>query len=143
MIDEKNRLLVPADVRKSIDSELNGESFFVIVGINRKPWFYPQRYYEELVFRQAPEITPDEEALAFDQLNFAMAYKLEWDKQGRVLVPDKLLKRTGTAKEVTLIGARDHLELWNRADWDTWSEELERRRAEIALKAKQIRQTQT
>jgi MraZ protein len=139
-IDDKNRMLVPSEIRKQLNPERDGDAFFLIVGTNRKAWFYPERYYEELVFQQAPEITPGEEALMFDQLNFAMASRVEWDKQGRILIPDKTLKRTGTNKEVTLIGARDHLELWNRAEWEVWSEELDRRRAEIALKAKQARQ---
>ncbi|MDB5301147.1 MAG: cell division protein MraZ [Phycisphaerales bacterium] len=139
-IDDKNRMLIPAEIRKSIVPERDGEAFFLIVGINRKPWLYPERYYEELVFQQTPEITPGEEALAFDQMNFAMASKVEWDKQGRILVPDKTLKRTETSKEVTLAGARDHLELWNRADWAAREEELDRQRVEIALRAKQARQ---
>jgi MraZ protein len=132
-------LLIPSEIRKQLNPERDGDAFFVIVGINRKPWLYSERYYESLVFQQAPEITPGEDSLMFDQMNFAMASRVEWDKQGRILVPDKTLKRTGTNKEVTLIGARDHIELWNRPDWEAWEIELDRRRAEIALKAKQAR----
>jgi MraZ protein len=138
-LDDKNRLLIPSEIRKQLSPERDGEAFFLIVGINRKPWLYPELYYQELVFQQTPEITPGEDSLMFDQMNFAMASRVEWDKQGRIVVPDKTLRRTGTNKEVTLIGARDHLEVWNRTDWDAWETELDRRRAEIALKAKQAR----
>jgi len=133
-LDEKNRLLVPSQIRKQLNAERDGEAIFlfVTVGSNRRPWFYPEKYYEELVYKQEPEITPDEDALMFDQMNFALADKVELDKQGRILIDAKTLRRTGTNKEVTLIGVRDHLELWNRQDWDTWVEELERRRSEIA-----------
>ncbi|MCC6240960.1 MAG: division/cell wall cluster transcriptional repressor MraZ, partial [Phycisphaerales bacterium] len=86
------------------------------------------------------ELAPTEDALAFDQMHFAMASRLEWDKQGRVLIPEKTLKRTELGKEITLIGVRDHLELWNRNDWDAHREALLARSAEIALKAKQVRQ---
>jgi MraZ protein len=127
-IDDKNRMLVPAEIRKSLDAERDGEAFFVVIGRNRKVWMYPERYYEHLVSQRQQELTPDEDALAFDQYHFAMASRVEWDKQGRMLLPDKTLKRTGTTKEVTVIGARDHLELWNRADWDARFEELSRGR---------------
>ena len=123
-IDDKNRLLIPSDVRKRIDAEQDGQAFFVIVGGNRKLWFYPERAYEKLISQAPNEISPGEDRLAFDQLNFALASRLEWDKQGRVLVPDKQLQRTGLSKDVTMIGARDHLELWNRAEWDARREEL-------------------
>ena len=141
-IDDKNRLLVPAEVRRSIPAEF-GEAFFVVAGINRVPWFYPERYYEELVMQAPVDMTPGEDLLAFDQLHFAMACKVPWDKQGRVLVPEKTLKRASIGKEVTLIGARDHLELWNRADWEVRREELERRSAEITARAKLARQAPT
>jgi len=37
---------------------------------------------------------------------------------------------------VTLVGVRDHLELWNRSDWNAERESLRRRKAEIAVKRK-------
>lgn len=139
-IDDKNRLLVPSEVRKRINPESDGEAFFLIVGIHRVPWFYPERYYEELVTQSVPDMTPGEELLAYDQLNFALASRVEWDKQGRILIPDKTLKRTGLGRDVMLIGARDHLELWNRSDWEALREDLIKRGPEIALRAKQARQ---
>jgi len=42
---------------------------------------------------------------------------------------------------VTLIGVRDHLELWNRGDWEPHFEQLLSRGSEVALRAKQARQT--
>lgn len=138
-IDDKNRLLVPAEIRRSIPPEY-GEAFFVVIGTNRVPWMYPEKYYEELVMQAPAEMTPGDDLLAFDQLHFAMTSKMPWDKQGRVLVPDKTLRRASIGKEVTLIGARDHLELWNRTDWEVRREELMQRSSEIAAKAKLARQ---
>jgi MraZ protein len=140
-IDDKNRLLVPSEIRKSMNSERDGDAFFLVLGLNRKPWLYPERYYEQMVFQAQPEITPGEEQLAFDHVNFALASRLEWDTQGRLLIPEKTLRRTELKREVTLIGARDHLEIWNRSDWEIWREELVKRSPEIAIKAKQARQT--
>jgi len=139
-IDDKNRLLVPAEIRRSIPPDY-GEAFFVVMGTNRVPWLYPERYYDELVTQIPADMTPDDDLLAYNQYVFAMASKMPWDKQGRVLVPDKTLKRSGIGKDVTLIGARDHLELWNRADWDARREELMSRGAEIINRAKIARQS--
>jgi len=133
-LDEKNRLPVPSKIRKQLNAGNDDESIFLflIVGPNRKTWFYPEKYYEELVFKQEPEMMPAEDALIFDRMNFALADKVEVDKQGRILIDAKTLRRTETNREVTLIGVRDHLELWNRQDWDKYVEELEQRRSEIA-----------
>lgn len=86
------------------------------------------------------DLAPGEDLLEFDQMRFAMTSRLEPDKQGRMLIPDKTLKRTGLGKEITLIGVKDHLELWNRADWDARREILMARSSEVTLRAKQAMQ---
>lgn len=129
-VDEKNRLLIPAEVRRSIPADM-GDAVFMSIGRNRVPWFWPEKYYEHLASKIPSGMTPDEDRLAFDQLFFAMASKLNWDKQGRILMPDKILKRASIGKQVTLVGVRDHLELWNTAAWEAHREELEKRAAEI------------
>jgi MraZ protein len=140
-IDEKNRLPIPSEIRKSINSERDGDAFFLVLGLNRKPWLYPERFYEQLVFQAQPDITPGEEQLDFAHANFALASRLEWDSQGRLLIPAKTLRRTELNREVTLIGAGDHLEIWNRSDWDSRREQILARHAEIAIRAKQARQS--
>jgi len=138
-LDEKNRLLTPAEVRRSIPSE-HGESFYLIMGINRVPWLYCERYYEELVMQVPTEMIPGEDMLAFDQMVFGMASKLAWDKQGRIVIPDRMVKRAGLGKDVTLVGVKDHLELWPRAAWEARREELEKRALEVFARARQARQ---
>ena len=57
-VDDKNRLLIPSEVRGRIRPEEHGDAYFLVIGINRHPWLYPERYYEELVSRQQTDITP-------------------------------------------------------------------------------------
>jgi MraZ protein len=136
-IDEKNRMLIPSEIRKAIDPQSDGEAFFLMTGINGKLWLYPEKYYETLALKMQSEMAPEEDLLAFDQMNFAMASRVEWDKQGRVLIPEKVLRNAGLTREVVLIGSRDHAELWDRPAWEQRKAELDQRRAEIAVRAKQ------
>lgn len=132
-------MLVPVEIRKSLNPERDGEAFFVVIGRNRKPWLYPEKYYEHLVSHRQQELTPDEDSLAFDQYHFAMVSRVELDNQGRILLPDKTLRRTSTGREISLIGARDHLEVWNRAEWEARFEELRNRDAQSAMRPPQNR----
>ncbi len=138
-IDDKNRLLIPSDVRHSLSPERDGTRFFLIIGANRKPWLYPEKSFERLVSDAAEELSPDADEQAFDQMFFAMASVIEPDKQGRLLLPEKTLRRTNTGKEVTLIGARNRLEIWNRAEWEQQFEENFARLQEITKNAKDAR----
>lgn len=49
-------------------------------------------------------------------------FEVEPDGQGRVLIPARHIKRAGLSGKVTIIGVRDHLEIW---DPDTLAERLE------------------
>lgn len=132
-IDEKNRLLVPADIRRSIGPE-QGESLFMVGGSNGVPWFYPAKYYQDLGEQAPSELTPPDDVILFNQLHFGMTSQLPWDKQGRLQLPAKPLKRCSIGREVTLVGVNDHLQLWNRAAWDEHSDDLLRRQAEIVAR---------
>jgi len=139
-IDDKNRVSIPSEIRKSLDPERDGDKFFLVIGSNNRLWFYPDRAYETLVSKLASDMSPEDDALDFDRMNFAMADRQKWDDQGRMQIPPKIVRRAELSKEVTLIGVRDHLELWNRADWEAHSQELQARRVEIAKRARQAQQ---
>ncbi|HRK29510.1 MAG TPA: hypothetical protein PLD59_00420 [Tepidisphaeraceae bacterium] len=123
-IDSKNRILVPSDVKKSMDKDRDGVGFFLVFGQNRKLWLFGERYYEELIAREEQnlspeaEMRPDAKTLENWHATFGMANKLRWDGQGRILIPELMLRRTGTGRDITLVGVRNHLEIWNRDDWE-------------------------
>ncbi len=140
--DEKNRLMIPSDLRRTIDPEGQGTAFIITIGLNRKPWLYLEKTYESIVSAAENDIAPNADVLAFDQMYFAMAGKIEMDRAGRILVSEKMLRRTGTTREVTLIGVRNHLEIWNRSDWESQFEQNLTQMAELARKAKEARTPQ-
>jgi MraZ protein len=139
-IDEKNRLLVPSEIRKQIVTDRDGESLYVVVtgGI---PWVYTERYYEDLANDVPADIAPGEDLLDFQRMKFGMASKVEPDKQGRVLIPEKVFRNSaGLGREITMLGVKDHLELWNRADWEAKKQALMARAAEVTQRARQTMQ---
>jgi MraZ protein len=139
-LDDKNRLSIPAVFRKKFVPERDGTSLFVIEGTDGRLCFYPELYYEALVATEPGEVMPDRDALDYHRTNLGLADQIELDKQGRALIPERALKEAGIGKDVTLVGVHDHMELWNRSEWETERQVLRQRRAETALKRKQTRQ---
>jgi MraZ protein len=137
-IDEKNRLRIPAEILKTIDHKQDGEGFFVVIGLNLKPWIYNERRYQDMVSRTPNQMLPAEELLIYNEVNFAFANKLELDKQSRVLLPQQTLQLTQTKNVVTLFGAKDHLELWNRDEWEQHRTELLSQWKQVATRARQF-----
>jgi len=63
---------------------------------------------------------------------FAGAVRAELDKQGRVVLPQGLLEEAGIAREVTVAGNYDHLEIWDRATWRDHLREVEGSAEDVA-----------
>jgi len=135
-IDEKGRLLIPAEFRRALESNTDGSNFFLVIGIDSRIWIYPERVYKALVAQRQQDLMPSYDRLDFEDIYFGMASPVECDKQGRVLIPEKMLRRTNTSREVTVRGAGSYLKIWNRADWEARQDALlEKQRAEYAANA--------
>jgi len=68
----------------------------------------------------APKTTAPDEAVAFERISFALTSKVELDGQGRLLLNERLRKRAGLKDRITLVGVRDHIELWNDENWEQY-----------------------
>jgi DNA-binding transcriptional regulator/RsmH inhibitor MraZ len=62
---------------------------------------------------------------------------MAWDAQGRVVLPEKLLTRANLGKNVTIVGAGDHLVIRNREDWEKRAEMLLETQDDITDRAKE------
>jgi MraZ protein len=66
----------------------------------------------------------DEKARAIRRYMFAGAEKVEADKLGRILVPTLLKEYAHINREVMVIGAGDHFEIWDMKAWKEYASAL-------------------
>ena len=135
--DEKFRLSMPLEIRESLDVERDGDGFFVVEGMNLRLWLWPDKVYRAMVSQRGSEMVPGIETHELELLNYGLADRQEMDKQNRIRIPEKRAKEAGLGKEVTLVGVRQHLEIWPRQEWDVYSKMLRARGSEIAIRARQ------
>ena len=133
-VDAKNRMLVPAAIRRRIKPESHGANFLMILGHNRKPWLYPDKFFEELVTEQKPVLTSGPAQANHDRM-LATAELIEIDSQGRVLIPTRNMEWLGLkgVKDFYLLGCRHHLELWDKTEWEKERESMPARSMDIVL----------
>ena len=136
-LDEKNRLSVPSRVREQIEPEEYGGAFYLLLGVNRVLWMYPDKYYQRIALAVAPGKAAPDELLAYERVNYAMAGRVELDRQGRLLVAERALRRAGLKERVTLIGVRDHLELWDQGRWEEYLSEHLMRHEQMLLQVRE------
>ena len=122
-IDSKGRVLVSNRLRNQIDVEEHGSNFYLVLGANGILCLYPEKYFEQIALALAPSSSAPDETVAFERLSFSLASKVELDNQGRLLLNERLRKRAGLKDNVTLVGVRDHIELWNSKSWEQYLED--------------------
>ena len=79
-----------------------------------------QENWTELVEGKASDQLRDSERRIYPS-----ASEIELDGQGRMVIPAKLRTYANLGNEVTVAGVRDHIEIWDRATWQTYQENLE------------------
>ena len=59
---------------------------------------------------------------------------MEFDAQGRILVPEHLRTYAGLSKEAVVAGVFNRIEVWDKGTWDEYKKKTESSSDEIAEK---------
>jgi len=143
-VDSKNRMLIPAEIRRQIDAEQHGKDFFLVIGQNKRPWLYSDLYYRSLTQSFKPGLFPSAAEMEFFRYSLSCSQQVELDGQGRILIPVRSIAWMGLeqTKKFYLIGVFDHLEVWEVGDWENERKALRERGPEIFRSARQETQQQ-
>ena len=117
VIDAKRRLAISSALREQIVPKEDGRNFFLVVAPDRHLWLYPDQYYRRLAATLKRSPLPSREH-SKTHLFFAMARLLKPDAQGRIVLPEKSMRRAVIADRVTLSGNDDHIEIWPTDEWE-------------------------
>jgi len=137
-IDAKGRLQIPSQVRDVMEAAKQSRVLYLVPGSRPGTLsLFPQDQFEAMAQNMDVEPIPDKDALTFQQLFYSMASRLEMDKQGRVILPERTLQRAGIENQVMLTGVGNHLDLWNKEvyakfmenNWGQWVEVQQQARA--------------
>lgn len=119
-VDTKGRLIIPSKFRETL-----GDKFVITKGMDGCLFVYD--YTGWGVFEEKLKTLPinKKDNRMFVRHFMAGACEVEVDKQGRILIPAKLREYAELIKDVTLIGAGEHIEIWNDEKWAELEEDEE------------------
>jgi len=118
-IDAKNRIQLPSQLRAAIEPERDGARLYVTLGESRGTLaIYTERGFESLSAGIKTEYMSEPESRRFEMQFYALASCVEMDKQGRVVLPERLRKKARLGDEVYLIGQKNRMEIWGRDEFD-------------------------
>ncbi len=120
-IDTKARLAIPAKYRQQIQAS-KGAVLSKGMGTCLAVYLF-DRWEEksnELVAGKSSEELRD-----FERRIYPSAIEVDLDAQGRMVIPAKLRTYAHLTSETTVVGVRDHFEIWDRAIWQAYQERLD------------------
>jgi MraZ protein len=118
-VDTKGRLAVPSKFRAQMD-----EGAVLSKGMGTCLSIYTMARWEEKSNELVAGMT-SEELRDFERRVYPSASEIDLDAQGRMVIPAKLRAYAELSNEVTIVGVRDHFEIWERAVWQSYQEKLE------------------
>jgi MraZ protein len=119
-VDEKGRIAVPARFRGELEP-----GTLVSKWIDGCLALFPRHAWDDLATKVAALQLSDRNARGFQRFMFASAFEVDLDRQGRVVVPPGLRDWAGLTTDVTVVGSRDHVELWEPAKWAAYSSAMD------------------
>lgn len=116
LIDSKCRISIPSRFRETLNERY--DSRLVVTNYDGCLIAYPLAEWQKLEEKISalPEFKKDTKA--FLRFFYSSAADCAIDKLGRILVPQTLRDYAKLEKEVVLIGAFRHMEIWSKPQWE-------------------------
>lgn len=107
-VDDKGRVVLPPKYREKMDGEIIIFKDLAFDCIRVYPYKEYEKYIEEL---DNSTITDRNTEILLDRA-IGRAESVQLDKQGRIMIPQKMRDSVGIEKDVLVIGKRKRFEIW-------------------------------
>lgn len=115
-IDGSHRVNIPNSFKK----ELEG-IFYIAKGFEKCLYIFSDKQWQELSLK-LNELSITKSTNRMFQRSFnAGTYETELDNKGRICINKKLFDYAGLDKECVIIGAGNHIEIWDAKEYDNYN----------------------
>lgn len=120
-LDDKGRLTIPSRFREL----LLADGAYLMQGFDNNLIVAPLATFDIWVRQLDEESLTNPSARLLRRTFFAMAVQAEFDKVGRILVPQFLRQAAGLLAEAVITGNGDYFEIWSPEVWAKQVEALQ------------------
>jgi MraZ protein len=112
-IDSKGRLTIPARFRE----QLLNEGAYITQGFDQNLMVLAKQAFEEIYQRVNLLSMTSSKARLLKRLIFANANQVDFDRAGRILIPQYLRTAAVLDSDAMVVGVGDYIEIWSPAFW--------------------------
>jgi len=132
-LDIKGRVAIPAKFRE----ELNAGAI-ITRGLDKCLFVFGTKEWENLVQKLLSLPLAQSNSRAFVRLMLAGASQVDFDNQGRILIPEYLRRYAGLKKQVVIAGLYSRMEIWDEETWENYKTKTESASDEIAERLSEL-----
>lgn len=114
-LDTKGRVILPAAHRTRLE-----EGLVIAAWFDRSLTLLPRARWQEVRAAVRKLAYTDREQRQFARMITSSASEGALDRQGRVTIPPRLREYASLDRDVVVVGADDHLELWDTPRWEAY-----------------------
>lgn len=116
-LDDRGRVTLPRKIRQ----ELTRDEVVLSRGFDQCIFGFDRDQWEKESQKHLESNLTDVKGREVRRYLFSSAEQVEIDKLGRLLVPAQLKEYANIGKDIVVVGAGDHFELWNSKTWKTYT----------------------
>ena len=118
-VDSKGRVAIPAKMRNVLNPEAKG-TFTITRGFEQCIFLYPMDRWTSIEEEIGELNMYNREARDFVRIIMMWADEVSLDGQGRISVPKSLVDFADLNDKALILGAFDHIEIWNPDEFDAY-----------------------
>lgn len=108
------QLSLPAKIRSSLGSD----RAIITTGFDKCVFGFSSEEWQKIGDQELVKPLSSEEGRLVRRRMYAEAIEIDFDDQGRFVLPETLRKYAGIKNELVVIGAGDHFEIWEKDEWE-------------------------
>jgi transcriptional regulator MraZ len=120
-IDEKGRLTLPARFRELL-AEDNGA--YVMHGFDQNLMLLPSSMFGTIYERITKMSLTEPSARQLRRMIFSSAAQVDFDKNGRILIPQFLRDAANISGDAVIVGTGNYIEIWTPKLWTVQTDQL-------------------
>ncbi len=126
-LDSKGRIIIPSKFRDELHSR-----FILTRGLDGCLTIYSLEQWDQIFAKLSKLPTTKKATRQYIHMLTSRATECTLDNQGRIQIPSFLAKPVNITKECVIVGVNDHIEIWDRATWESYYDEASDNFEEVA-----------
>lgn len=117
-IDLKGRIIIPSKIRSEM-----GDNIVITRGLDGCLFGYNEKNWNSIMEKLNTLPFTKRDARNFTRFLTSGAVTLEFDKQGRINIPNYLCDYANLSREIVVVGVINRIEIWSKENWDKFMNE--------------------